>query len=236
MASSRQASPDSSIQAFAARFRQQDYVHVPGVLGNNAALLYAQSALMQKPDYWMPEPAYKARGRYADALGEAILSQFQPLVATLTGRELYPCYSFLRIYEPGSELPRHTDRPSCEFSVTLHVGKGPETDQWPIWVKSQGQSAAVNMAPGDLMVYRGSVLPHWRKPFKGDFWIQLFLHYVDAKGPYAHYRHDGRQALGAFQIGKDKRELPDPTKIQAHEGCWCGSGLAFAQCHQPAAR
>ncbi|MEA5446019.1 hypothetical protein VCB98_09330 [Gammaproteobacteria bacterium AB-CW1] len=227
----RQAAERDRIQALRGGFRERGYVLARQVIGRNAAMLYAQSALMQRDDYWMPEPAYQARGRYADAFGEAILAQLTPLVSEITGRRLEPCYSFLRIYQAGSQLRPHRDRPSCEFSVTMHVGKGPGAGDWPIWIEGPDGPSAVSMEPGDLMVYRGAALSHWREPFHGDVWVQLFLHYVDADGPYAHYRYDGRRRLGAFRIGEDQRDLPDPSRLNPEDGCWCGSGLMVKGCH-----
>lgn len=212
-------------------FQKHGYTVVRGALPAEAMALYRRATLLQKQKYWLPEPSYNSLGRYADAQGEAILERLQPEVERITGRALYPCYSFLRIYHLGSELRRHTDRPSCEFSVTLHVG-GPDGVEWPIFIEHDGVAAEVNLHPGDLMVYRGAALPHWRKRFEGEYWVQLFLHYVDAAGAYAHYRHDGRAQLGPFNIHKDRRKLPDPTKLMPGDGCWCGSGRALKDCHR----
>lgn len=210
---------------------QKGYEIIRGALAADAMALYCRATLMQRASYWLPEPAYGSDGRYADAHGEAILETLRPTVERVTGRSLYPCYSFLRIYRGGSELRRHTDRPSCEFSVTLHVG-GDEGADWPIWIEDDGQPAAVELEPGDLMVYKGAALPHWRERFTGRWWVQLFLHYVDAAGPYAHFRYDGRPQLGPFNIRKEQRKLPDPSRLLPGDPCWCGSGEPLKTCHR----
>lgn len=218
------------LNSHAEEFERKGYTVVRKALGAQAAILYTQAALLQKPKYWLPEPAHRSRGRYADANGEAILFHLQPLVEQIVGRELYPCYSYLRIYSEGSELKAHTDRPSCEYSVTMTIGHG-RVNRWPIYIESDGGESAVDLEPGDFMVYKGAALAHRREGFSGDFWVQLFLHYVDARGPYAHYRFDGRQRLGPFNINKEERRLPDPSNLRPDEGCWCGSGKAFKDCH-----
>jgi hypothetical protein len=220
----------SRVEAQRQEFERNGYAVARGVLAPQAMAIYCQAAMMQKPKYWLPEPAHHSRGRYADAHGEALLLLLQPLLEGITSRRLYPCYSFLRVYSRGSELVKHTDRPSCEYSVTLTVG-GEQGRQWPIWVEGAQGPAAVDMAPGDLMVYKGAALPHWREPFDGEFWVQLFLHYVDAEGAYAHYRYDGRPRLGPFNIRTEQRNLPDPTKLKPTDPCWCGSGKALEDCH-----
>ena len=50
--------------------------------------------------------------------------------------------------------------------------------------------------PATWLVYKGRELPHWRECFDSNYWIQVFLHYVDANGPLASYKLDGRDSLG----------------------------------------
>ena len=48
-----------------------------------------------------------------------------------------------------------------------------------------------------MLIYRGDELEHWRTPFEGDECGQVFLHYVDSKGPYhKKYAYDGRPIIG----------------------------------------
>jgi len=39
----------------------------------------------------------------------------------------------------------------------------------------------VDLKPGDMLVYRGNQLEHWREPFKGNDCAQVFLHYNNSK-------------------------------------------------------
>ena len=44
----------------------------------------------------------------------------------------------------------------------------------------------VNLKVGDMLIYSGCDLEHWREPFQGKVCSQVFLHYNHANGPYAH--------------------------------------------------
>ena len=48
-----------------------------------------------------------------------------------------------------------------------------------------------------MLLYRGCDIPHWRPVYKGEWQAQVFVHYVDADGPYAEEcKFDGRPMLG----------------------------------------
>ena len=50
---------------------------------------------------------------------------------------------------------------------------------------------------GDMLVYSGCELEHWREPFDGDICGQVFLHYNHVNGPFAEKnKFDGRPMLG----------------------------------------
>ena len=56
---------------------------------------------------------------YADPLMESLLEHLQPAVEQFTGLQLWPTYSYCRIYQHGDVLESHTDRIACEVSVSL---------------------------------------------------------------------------------------------------------------------
>ena len=94
-----------------------------------------------------------------------------------TGLKLSETYSYARIYKNGDVLARHKDRYSCEISTTLNLGG----DSWPIYLDptgKQGQAGIkVDLKPGDMLIYSGCDLEHWRDEFKGKDCGQVFLHY-----------------------------------------------------------
>jgi hypothetical protein len=55
----------------------------------------------------------------------------------------------------------------------------------------------VLLEKGDMLIYPGNKLPHWRKgAFNGNEQIQAFIQYVDANGTNADLKWDGRPAMG----------------------------------------
>ena len=115
---------------------------------------------------------------------DTLLFMLKPKMEEVTGRSLIPTYTYARIYFNGQELINHKDRPSCEFSVTLNLGK---THDWPLYIENNVN--AYSFTPyefqrGDGMVYKGDLLHHYREPYTGEWYSQVFLHYIDANGPY----------------------------------------------------
>jgi hypothetical protein len=138
---------------------------------------------------------------YSALCYEALSLQLQPVVEEVTGKSLYPTYTYARIYYPGATMERHTDRPSCEYSTTINISIDPEP--WEIWFETlQGDHKAINLYPGDMIVYKGDTLPHWRTEYKGKRQNQAFLHYVDKRGKYRDYKWDHRAFLGLPATGR----------------------------------
>jgi hypothetical protein len=121
--------------------------------------------------------------QYSNIAMETLMLKCQPIMEKTTGLKLYPAYTYARIYKKGDELKRHKDRFSCEISTTMNLGG----DNWPIYIEPSGEEGmngiAVNLNPGDMLVYRGCDLEHWRNPFKGEECVQVFLHYNNQKTP-----------------------------------------------------
>ena len=53
----------------------------------------------------------------------------------------------------------------------------------------------MNLAQGDMLVYKGVLLEHWRDPFEGKHHAQVFLHYNNAIKKKA-IKFDGREMVG----------------------------------------
>ncbi|MGH8282302.1 MAG: YecA family protein [Gammaproteobacteria bacterium] len=233
-------SPASSDHA--EQFRKSGYTVLPQAISAESARLMATYALLQRnwPGYYQPEEMFRAAiGRYADAFSETLLLELKSTVEQATGLELLPCYSYLRIYGNGAILQQHLDRPSCEISTSLTLGfKAPAL--WPLCVTADGADKAVPLAPGDMLIYRGADVPHWREPFTGEYWVQTFLHYVEANGQYTDFKFDGRERIGPFDKLTMQRHFQRPASLGRNDTmatvgpdapCPCGSGLRFRDCH-----
>lgn len=113
-------------------------------------------------------------------------------VAEVTQEPMFPTYSYARLYKHGETLKRHTDRPACEVSVTLHLGS--DGVEWPIYFETpEKQAVSINLKPGQAAVYLGCVAPHWREAYEGSDYRQVFLHYVRARGENRQCYFDKRQ-------------------------------------------
>jgi Rps23 Pro-64 3,4-dihydroxylase Tpa1-like proline 4-hydroxylase len=116
-----------------------------------------------------------------------LLCEKTPEISSAIGETVLPTYTYARVYKNGSELLRHTDRDACEISVTLHL-HGDST--WPIWIETpSGEQRSVDLNPGDAMIYLGRTAPHWRESYSGEYYTQVFLHYVKSRGDcsYAYF-------------------------------------------------
>jgi hypothetical protein len=154
-----------------------------------------------------------AYSKYGDWVMETLLQYMRPIMKAKTGMDLVPTYSYTRLYEKGNILRRHKDRPSCEISTTLHLGG----EEWPIFLDPSGadfvideykqtiksgapKGIRVDLKVGDMLIYSGCELEHWREPFEGTVCSQVFLHYNHANGPLAKTNlFDKRPMLGISQ-------------------------------------
>jgi hypothetical protein len=134
---------------------------------------------------------------YGNPFSESLLLAKRKKMQEITGLKLLPTYSFYRMYLNGSILEKHSDRPSCEISVTISLASSGE--DWPIYM--EGVSCSLN--PGDAVVYLGCDLNHWREEFKGDYCSQCFLHYVDANGKNKKFYKDKRRLWGEGAVDLD---------------------------------
>ena len=142
---------------------------------------------------WADEQVPNTYSHYADPVMETLLMKVLPVMKKETGLELVPTYSYARLYKKGDILKRHKDRPSCEISTTLNLGGDP----WSIFI--EGVEVLLNI--GDMLVYSGCELEHWREPFQGNVCGQVFLHYNHLNGPFANKnKFDGRPLLGVPKI------------------------------------
>jgi len=144
---------------------------------------------------WKDEQIPNTYSNYADPVMETLLMKVLPKMQQETGLELVPTYSYARIYKRGDILHKHKDRPSCEISTTIHLGGDP----WSIFV----EGTEVMLDVGDMLVYSGCELEHWREPLEGNTCAQVFLHYNHVNGPFAkENRFDKRPMLGLPSMRK----------------------------------
>ncbi len=154
---------------------------------------------------WIQDPDVEnSFGLYGDVAMEVLLVELLPAMQEIVGAKLVPTYAYARMYHPNSILYKHKDRDSCEISTTLNLGGDP----WPIYINPNPQEGAppqkgpstskgikIDLKPGDMLVYKGKILEHWREIFKGKSCFQVFLHY-NRKDAKENNLFDGRPHLG----------------------------------------
>jgi len=169
--------------------------------------IHAESPLLGT---WKDKQIPNTFSCYGDTFMETLMMKVLPVMEKHTALKLLPTYSYTRAYKKGDELKRHKDRPSCEISTTLNLGG----DKWSIFIDPTGSDNVIDEyknihkpnAPkgdkvildvGDMLVYSGCDLEHWREPFEGNICGQVFLHYNHLNGKYSSKnKFDGRPMLG----------------------------------------
>tara|TARA_R100000329_G_scaffold10988_1_gene12193 strand:- start:328 stop:954 length:627 start_codon:yes stop_codon:yes gene_type:complete len=186
-------------------FKEKKYTVIKEAISKDLAIFIANNFLLKKQvydtflkhKYISPYDAtygeYEEEGgqipntfsSYGDITMETLMLKCQPKMEEVTELKLNPAYTYARVYKKGDELKRHKDRFSCEISTTMNLAG----DAWPIYLEPSGKEGMkgikVDLDPGDMLVYRGCELEHWREPFQGDECIQVFLHYNNVTTPGA---------------------------------------------------
>ena len=144
---------------------------------NVARFLFDQRYISPFTEYfgvWNDEQVPNTYSHYGDLAMETLLQEVKPVMEKHTKLKLSETYSYARIYKQGDVLARHKDRYSCEISTTLNLGGDP----WPIFLDPTGKTnqagIKVDLKPGDMLIYSGCDLEHWREEFKGKDCGQVF--------------------------------------------------------------
>lgn len=146
--------------------------------------------------------------RYKHPLYEKIHYFLKEKIENILEKKIYPTFYFDRVYMPNSELKPHTDRNSCEISVTLHI-KTNLKKPWLIYFRDyQNMEVGIDLLPGDAILYKGIDLLHWRNPLPtrhndiyskvrkcfniadDTYYHQAFFHYVLSDGPNIQHSWD----------------------------------------------
>jgi len=117
-----------------------------------------------------------------------LLCEKVSFMSAIMNEPMLPTYSYARIYQHGEVLTKHTDRPSCEISVTLNLGSD---HPWNIYMtKPNEESVGIDLKPGQAIIYQGMISEHWRDAYEGNNYGQVFLHYVKGDGIYWNHYGD----------------------------------------------
>ena len=150
-------------------------------------------------------PAFEVYGHFYKPM-LTFLWGLTPVISGIVGRELLPTYDYFRLYREGDVCRVHFDRLSCEHSLSLTLAYS-DGRPWNLELgrTRQEPSARVEedfgeepfsslaMEPGDAVLYQGVHHRHGRVSANPNRWsAHLFLHWVDADGPYRDQAFDGQ--------------------------------------------
>jgi len=175
---------------------RQKYKTIKNVLSKDEATEIAD-AIRKAPKNDGDSQVPNSHSYYNLPVCNILLGRLIGVLSPVSGKSLKPTYAYCRVYLKGAELKPHTDRPSCEYSVTLNLS---QSHPWPIYMGKK----AIIQEPGDGVLYKGCEIEHHRKAFQGDEYIQVFLHYVDGDGQYKDHVYDVKKdvqpALNVYRL------------------------------------
>src|SRR3990167_4454916 len=168
---------------------------------------YAQMKRKVKPNVIRRgDPLAGVHREYGDLMMETLLDKLTPLVEHVTGCALWPTLSFYYTYQQGQQLTPHTDRSSCQFVAGLCIGVDAAYKErhqgWPLFLRLNDQTVeSVVLACGDLIIFRGHDILHWREVFTGTWFVSAIFGFVEKQGPFAFQKYDQRRSLGMPHVG-----------------------------------
>lgn len=208
-------------------FKKDMYVDCKQIIPKDLCRVVTKYCSMKETNEFEPEEidgqVPNSHSVYADTLMETLLHFLLPHMEANTGLDLCPTYSYYRVYRPGQTLDRHKDRESCEISTTAFFGFNyndvADDYNWGMYVDKESYDPnrvlsdfvsagnagkMIKQSPGDILIYRGVDIEHWRDTFTAginSFHVQGFFHYIDKNGPYyPDWKYDKRPRLGYKEI------------------------------------
>lgn len=178
------------------QLEKNNFLYVPNFISQERAHSLNYWLLDERDAGRLLDDPRKNYGLYGKSYQNAVpflelLCEKRNEVSDLIEESVLPTYSFCIVYSSNSQLIRHLDRPACEISLSIHLGGDAE---WPIFIKKpSGEEVPFKLNPGDAVIYRGCIAEHWREEFTGEYYSQVFLHYVRSYGPNVWTYFDKRQ-------------------------------------------
>ncbi len=135
--------------------------------------------------------------RYSPLVLESLSDTLMKDVIESTIKEkILPTYTHGRLYYNGAVMYKHIDRDSSEISASLCLDVDKNCD-WPLMMEDKNKNVfAIHQEPGDIVIYKGTELSHWRDPYEGKLQINGFFFYVKENGIKKSLKYDTRPMLG----------------------------------------
>jgi hypothetical protein len=198
-------------------YHDDGYAHLQGLIAPEVARVFLQGLkedigpgaipLSKVSDYpnLLSRAAFEVYGHHYKPM-LYFLWGLTPIVSGIVGKDLLPTYDYFRIYREGDVCRVHSDRQSCEHSLSLTLDYS-DGEIWDLEVEKQRTDpsarveeafgpnafASIPMQVGDAVLYQGVHHRHGRtKPNPNAWSAHLFLHWVDREGPYREHAFDGQ--------------------------------------------
>jgi len=151
-------------------------------------------SLLLKGIYRAPDPLCPKSPAFYGIFNDE-LEIYRSKVEKEIEEDIWPSYTYARIYQEKEFMPPHLDRPGAEISLTITLDY--EKFIWPIYIqKNNYEFEEIILDIGDALVYQGSLASHMRHPMLGqDFQHQTFFHYVRKNGEYDNNKFDEHEEL-----------------------------------------
>lgn len=170
-------------------FARDSFVSLPGCVGAKTAARLAAHFAAALANGRLRHSSGKGPDRdvaHNDPAGRVMIAALRKAIGGVVGHPVKPSYSFASLYREGAELQRHTDRPQCEYTLSILVDYDPAPGgapaPWPVQLFPPGKPARECRLPvGGGLLFRGRHIPHARPPLPAGHRCRiLLLHYVDA--------------------------------------------------------
>ena len=133
-----------------------------------------------------------------DVMSRLMHYEVLPVIEHALGKPMVPTYTYLSCYIKDCELPPHTDRSDCEYTISFIIDK-PKGCNWPIYVdkevekiKSKGRyrnynfdrkknCILVDCSSNGLMMFNGIDHVHFREKLEGEYYYITLLHFRTKK-------------------------------------------------------
>lgn len=197
-------------------YHEDGYAHVQGLVSRDVAQAFLHglkqdigpepiplSRVESHPNLLM-RAAFEVYGHHYKPM-LYFLWGLTPIVSNIVGRELLPTYDYFRLYREGDVCRVHSDRYSCEHSLSLTLDYS-DGAPWDLEIGKESSEpssrieedfgsepyVSIAMDVGDAVLYQGVHHRHGRtKPNPNAWSAHLFLHWVDAEGPHRAHTFDG---------------------------------------------
>ena len=127
-----------------------------------------------------------------EGLSRVVHYELLPLIENIVDKKLRPTYTYISFYISEADLPAHTDREDCEFTVSFIIDK-PENSTWNMYVDKEKQPIkykgrydhtpcknncfSVDCNAGGLMLFDGTDHIHFREKTELEFYNIILFHY-----------------------------------------------------------